>query len=202
MKNALAAAMLLVAVSSPAFAQNLSWTIDPKHSAAGFGIRHMMVSTVRGAFGNVSGTVEYDGKDPTKAAVNAAIDPSSINTREESRDKHLKGPDFFDVAKFPAMGFKSKKIVAAGEGKYKMIGDLNMHGVTKEVALDLDEISPPINDGHGNTRVGASATGKVNRKDFGITYGGVLDNGGAALGDDVTINLDIELTRPTQAASK
>lgn len=202
MKHAFTAALLMVAFTSPVFAQGSSWTIDTKHSTAGFAVRHMMASNVRGAFSNVTGTVNYDGKDATKATVDATIDTNTINTQEAGRDKHLKSAEFFDTAKFPTMTFKSKKITAAGEGKYKMLGDLTMHGVTKEVALNLDELTAPVNDGHGNTRIGASATGKVNRKDFGITYGGVLDNGGAMIGDDVTITLDVELTKPTQAASK
>jgi polyisoprenoid-binding protein YceI len=201
MKTLLTAASVVLLLSSAAFAQGSAWTIDPKHSSAQFSVRHMMISNVRGSFSNVSGSVNYDGKDATKASVEATIDPSSVNTLEANRDKHLTGPDFFDVVKFPSMTFKSKKIVSAGEGKYKMTGDLTMHGITKEVTLNLDELSPEISDGHGNVKVGANANGKINRKDFGITYGGALDNGGAMISDDVNINLDVELVKKS-AVSK
>jgi polyisoprenoid-binding protein YceI len=195
MKKLFTAAFALALTATAASAQATSWTIDSKHSSAQFAVRHMMISNVRGSFSNVSGTVNYDGKDPTKATVEATIDTSSVNTQEASRDKHLIGADFFDTAKFPTMTFKSKKIVSAGDGKYNMTGDLTLHGVTKEVTMVLNDLSPAVNDGHGNTKVGANATGKINRKDFGISYGGALDNGGAMISDEVAITLDIELAK-------
>ena len=201
MKRLFLAASAALVFCAPSFAQSSSWSIDPHHSSANFSIRHMMVSNVRGGFSKVSGTINYDGKDVTHAAVDAAIDTTTINTQEPNRDKHLSGPEFFDVAKYPLMTFKSKKITPAGEGRYKMIGDLTLHGVTKEVALNLDELSPQIKDKDGNLHMGASANGKINRKDFGISYGGVLDNGGAMIGDDVSLNIDVELLKKVAVTS-
>jgi polyisoprenoid-binding protein YceI len=178
-----AAAILL---TSSALAQN-TWQLDPPHSAAQFAVKHFGISTVRGTFTKVSGTVQYDEANPTKASVQATIDASSVDTRVENRDKDLRGPNFFDVEKFPTITFQSKKVEVAGQGKLKVTGDLTMHGVTKEVVLDVDGPSPVMKDSHGNMRRGASATTTINRHDFGV-------NGGAsAVGDDVTITLDVEM---------
>lgn len=182
----------------PACAQ---WKIDPSHSKAGFAVKHMMISNVRGEFAKLTGTAEYDGKDIKSIKVNANIDASSIDTGNEDRDKHLKNKDFFDVEKYPEIKFVSKSAKPAGKDKFKLTGDLTMHGVTKEVTLDVDGPSQQINDKHGNIKVGASASVTVNRKDFGITYGGVMDNGGAMIGDQVNITLDIELAKPADKNS-
>lgn len=172
------------------------WTIDPMHTAAHFSIKHMMISTVRGGFGKVTGTVNYDGKNLAKAKVNAKIDVKTINTGEEKRDEHLRGKDFFDTEKFPDITFKSTSIKSKGRGKFAMVGDLTMHGVTKPVTLDVDGPSQQIKDKQGNNKIGFSATGTINRKDFGITYNSVLDGGGVALGEEVPITLDIEMSKP------
>jgi polyisoprenoid-binding protein YceI len=182
---AFAAAILL---TSSALAQN-TWQLDPPHSAAQFAVKHFGISTVRGTFTKVSGTVQYDDANPTKASVQATIDASSVDTRVENRDKDLRGPNYFDVEKFPTITFQSKKVEVAGQGKLKVTGDLTMHGVTKEVVLDVDGPSPAIKDMHGNMRRGASATTTVNRHDFGV------NGGAAAVGDDVTITLDVEMTQ-------
>ena len=177
----------------PAAAQVQTWNIDPNHTAAQFSVRHLGISTVRGAFTNVSGSVQYDPSDPAKTTIEATIDANSVDTRVEKRDSDLRGPSFFDVAKYPALTFKSKRVEAAGSGKMKVVGDLTIHGVTKEVVLDVDGPTAPIKDPKGNLHMGASATTTVNRKDFGV------NGAGAAVGDDVSITIDMELLRPAPA---
>jgi polyisoprenoid-binding protein YceI len=179
----------LVLTAAPAFAQ--SWQIDTAHSRAQFTVRHLMISDIRGDFGAVTGTVEYDGKDLTKARVNATIDVKSISTRVEKRDEHLKTDDFLDVANHPTMKFVSTSIAKAGNG-YTMTGDLTIRGTTKRVTFDLTTPSGPITT-RGQTKIGASASGKINRKDFGVKYHEVMDNGGLGVADDVFIQLDVEL---------
>jgi polyisoprenoid-binding protein YceI len=183
-------AVLLLAVS--AFAEVQSWQIDPNHTAAQFSVRHMGISTVRGAFTKVSGMVQFDPSNPAGASIDATIDASSIDTRVKMRDDDLRSPNYFDVAKFPTITFKSKSLKSAGEGKLTVVGDLTIHGVTKEVQLNVEGPSASVTDPHGNARVGASATTKVNRKDFGV--------GGSspAVGDDISITIDVELVRPAQ----
>jgi polyisoprenoid-binding protein YceI len=181
-----------LALSAPALAA--TWQIDPAHSNVSFSVRHMMVSNVRGEFTKVSGTVEGDEKAPTQAVINATIDASSINTREEKRDTHLKSADFLDVAKYPTITFKSKKIEPSGAAQFKVTGDLTLHGVTKEVVLDVSDVTPPIKDPMGKTRAGAHATTKIDRKDFGINWSKTMDGGGLLVGDDVDISIDVEAT--------
>lgn len=185
--------LLLLAVlvfGTYAFAETQTWQIDPAHSAAQFSVRHLGISTVRGGFEKTSGTVAYDPADLSKTAIDATIDTASVNTRIQMRDNDLKGPNFFDVTKFPTITFKSKKVEFAGQGKLRVTGDLTMHGVTKEAVLDVDGPSAPITDPYGNSRMGASASTKINRRDFGV-------NGAAtAVGDEIEIVLDIEMTRP------
>lgn len=178
------------------------WTIDPMHAAAHFSIKHMMISTVRGGFGKVTGTVNYDGKNLAKAKVNATIDATTINTGEAKRDEHLRNKDFFDTEKFPNITFKSTAIKPAGKGKFNMTGDLTMHGVTKPVTLAVEGPSQAIKDKQGGTKVGFSATGTIKRKDFGISYNSVLDGGGVALGEEVPITLDIELSKEGPKSDK
>jgi polyisoprenoid-binding protein YceI len=162
----------------------------------------MMISNVRGEFANTSGTVDFDGKDPTKAKVDATIDVNSINTREPKRDEHLKGADFFDAAKYPSIRFVSKKIKKIAAGKYKMTGNLTLHGVTKEVTLDVDGLGKPIKDPRGMERLGATATTKINRKEFGLSYNAALETGGVVIGEEVGITLDVELVKAKAAAAK
>ncbi|HEY9712706.1 MAG TPA: YceI family protein [Chroococcales cyanobacterium] len=181
------------AMISPALASD-TWDIDSAHSSARFSVRHMMISNVNGQFSKVSGKVEYDGKALDKAKVDATIPVGTVNTQEPGRDEHLRGKDFFDAAAFPDMTFKSKKIVTDKDG-FKIYGDLTLHGVTKEVVLQADPLAKPIKDPKGKTRIGASATGKINRKDFGISFNKAMDNGGAMVGDDVKITLDVELVK-------
>jgi len=184
--SALAIALLLTLTAA---AQDSAWHIDPMHSAAQFSVRHLGISTVRGAFTKVSGTVMYDPANPGKSSLEATIDAASLDTRVEMRDKDVKGPNYLDVEKFPTITFKSKKVEPAGAGKLKVLGDLTIHGVTKEVTLDVDGPSAPVKDPWGNQRAGASATTTINRMDYGVS------GGKGMVGDDLSITLDIEMTR-------
>jgi len=185
LRRALAfSAVLLLAATAAAQA---AWTIDPAHSAAQFSVRHLGISTVRGAFTKVSGSAQFDGDNPSKSSVQATIDAASVDTRVEMRDKDLRSPHFLDVEKYPTITFQSKKVEANGTGKLKVTGDLTIHGVTKEAVLDVDGPTAAMKDPWGNMRRGASATTTINRKDFGV-------NGApTAVGDEITITLDIEM---------
>jgi polyisoprenoid-binding protein YceI len=189
-----AAAIVAVGVL-PGLAGASTWEIDPAHTSAQFAVRHLMVSTVRGTLGKVSGTVNLDDADPTKSTVEASVDATTIDTREPKRDAHLKSPDFFDVAKYPMITFKSKKVTKVGDMKFQVAGDLTMHGVTKEVVLDVEGSPTPFTDPMGNVKLGGSATTKLNRKDFGIEWNKALDGGGVVVGDDVGVTIDIELIK-------
>jgi polyisoprenoid-binding protein YceI len=191
MSRTIVVALLALLVSTPTVGAE-TWQIDASHSSVQFSIRHMTVSNVRGEFRTFSGSVEGDPKAPTAAKVEATIDAASLDTQQEKRDTHLKSPDFFDVAKYPTITFRSTKIEAAGEGKWRMTGDLTLHGVTKPVVLEVEGPTGVVKDPQGNTRAGARATGKINRKDFGITWSKTLDGGGLVVGDDVTITIDVE----------
>ena len=179
-----------LALATSAAAQAGTWKIDPNHSSAQFSVRHLGVSTVRGAFTKVSGSASYDPSDPTKDSLEANIEASSVDTRVDMRDKDLRSPNFLDVEKYPAITFHSKQAKASGTGKLQITGDLTIHGVTKEVLLDIDGPSAPMKDPWGNQRIGASASTKINRKDFGV-------NGApGVVGDEITITIDAELIQP------
>ena len=169
-----------------------NYSIDSAHSAAQFKVRHLMVSNVRGDFSKLAGVLEFDPNNLAKSRVEATIDVSTVTTREPDRDKHLKSPDFFDAAKFPQMTFKSKKFTSAGANSYHVLGDLTIRGVTKEVTFNVDSVTPETKGMMGETRIGAQVSGKVNRKDFGVSWNKTLDSGGLAVGDDVEITMDIE----------
>jgi polyisoprenoid-binding protein YceI len=183
---------LFLAVS--AAAQTSIWTIDPKHSTAQFTVRHLAISNVSGNFTNVTGTIDLNEKDITQSQVSAVIDVSSVDTRVSDRDRDLRSPNFFDVEKYPTIEFKSKRIVNSG-GKLQVIGDLTMHGTTREVTLDVDGPTPELNDPWGNVRRGFSASTTLNRKDFGLTYNHALKTGEAVVGDNVKIQIDLELIK-------
>jgi polyisoprenoid-binding protein YceI len=197
LKSAVAAAVLAI----PSLAMAAEWVADPAHSGASFTVKHMMVTNVRGQFEKVSATLNLDDKDITKSTVEATIDAASINTHQAKRDGHLKSPDFFDVAKYPTLTFKSKKVEKAGEGKLKVTGDFTMRGVTKEVVLDVTGPGPEVKDvGRPSfVRKGASATTQINRKDFGLNWNVALEAGGLMVGDEVKIELDLALVRDTAA---
>ena len=179
---------------SPRLASAATWNIDPDHSSVGFSIRHLMVSNVKGNFDRFSGTVDLDDKNITASKVSATIDASSIDTRVQKRDDHLRSPDFFDVAKYPEITFASKRWSRAANGKLKVSGDLTMHGVTRTVVLNVAPFSKETRDPWGNTRRGTTATATINRKDFGIDWNKGLDTGGLMIGDQVEITLEIEMT--------
>ncbi|HET6281716.1 MAG TPA: YceI family protein [Polyangia bacterium] len=179
-----------------------TYDIDAAHSSAQFAVKHMMVATVKGEFGKVSGTINLDDKDLKASSIEANIDAASINTRNEKRDAHLRSPDFFDVAKFPVITFKSTEVKRAGEGKYRVTGDLNMHGVLRPVILEVVSPKAEVKDPMGNVKRGATATTTVNRKDFGLNWNKALEAGGMLVGDTVSVTIDLELTRkdlPTAA---
>jgi polyisoprenoid-binding protein YceI len=192
-----AAGLVLAAASS---AQAQTWTIDASHSAAHFAVRHMMVSTVRGDMGKLTGTVTFDPARPSAGSIEATIDATGIDTREAGRDKHLKSADFFDVEKFPTITFKSKKIEPSAGGGFKVTGDLTMKGVTKEVVLDVEPLRPAIKDQRGNPRTGTAATTKINRQEFGISWSRTLDGGGLVVSDEVSVTIDVELIGAAPAA--
>jgi polyisoprenoid-binding protein YceI len=179
-----------LAISAAALAQAGTWQIDPMHTSAQFSVRHLGVSTVRGAFTKVTGSVKHDPADPTKDSLDISIDASSVDTRVEMRDNDLRSGNFLDVQKFPTITFRSKQAKAAGAGKLQITGDLTIHGVTKEVVLDVDGPSAQIKDPWGKQRIGASASTKITRQDFGV-------NGlPGVVGDEITITIDAELTQP------
>jgi len=178
---------------SPKVSQ-VTYTIDPAHSTAGFKVRHLMVSNVRGEFSGVTGTVVFDPESPHLSKVDARIDATTIHTRDEQRDAHLKSADFLDVEKFPTITFVSKKI-SGSDGEWKVTGDLTLHGVTKEVTLDVEGPAPEAKDPWGNLKTGASATTKIDRKDFGLVWNMALETGGVLVADQVHITLELELLR-------
>jgi polyisoprenoid-binding protein YceI len=190
-KTAIAITMLAVL---PALAHADTWQIDPAHTNVEFTVRHMMISNVKGQFQRTSGTITTNGSDPASATIDATIDASSVDTRVEKRDMHLKSPDFLDVAKYPTITFKSTKVEAAGPNKFKVTGDLTLHGVTKPVVLEVESSGAPINV-MGKMRAGASATTQIKRSDFGLTWNKALEAGGVMVGDEVAISIDVEAVK-------
>ena len=182
---------LAAAALSTASAGTTAWKIDSNHSAAHFSVRHLMVSNVRGEFGNVTGTITLDDRDPAKSAVEATIDATTVSTRVAARDNDLKSASFFDVAKYPTITFRSTKVRPTGPNSYAVEGDLTIHGVTKPVTLQV-EATPAIKDPRGNERRGAEATTKLNRRDFGVS------GSPAAVGDDVEVTIDLEAVHPAE----
>jgi polyisoprenoid-binding protein YceI len=190
----ISAAAFATVLSLPAGAAN-TWQIDPNHSSAQFAVRHLAISTVRGAFTKVTGTVQLDDKDISKSLVDVTIDAASVDTRVPDRDKDLRSDHFFDVEKYPTLTFKSTKVEQSAPGKLKVTGDLTIHGVTKPVVLDVDGPTAPVKDPWGNQRVAVSATTKINRQDFGVKWNATMDGGGLVVGDDVAITIDAELVQ-------
>lgn len=170
------------------------WQVDPAHTHVAFAVKHLMISTVRGRFSDVAGTVIVPGGDFSRAQVEATVGVASIDTREPRRDGHLKSPDFFDVDKHPTMTFQSRRIerTAAGRDEYRLVGDFTLHGVTNEIVLDAT-FEGLAKDPHGNNRAGFNATGKINRKDFGLGWNQLLETGGVVVGDEVKISIDAEI---------
>jgi len=177
-----------------ATAQTSTWNIDPAHSSAQFTVRHLGISNVRGAFSKVTGTVVLNEKDITSSEVSAVIDAGSVDTRVPDRDKDIRSANFLDVEKYPTLEFKSKRILNNG-GKLQLMGDLTLHGTTREVTLDVDGPTPELNDPWGNVRRGFSATTTINRKEFGVVWSNTLKTGEAVVGDTVKIQIDVELVK-------
>jgi polyisoprenoid-binding protein YceI len=188
-------AVLALAMCGALHAQAVHWKIDPLHSSAQFSVKHLMISTVRGQFGGVKGTIVYDPKNPAAATVEATIDCSTVNTGEPKRDADLKTAEFFDVKNYPVMKFKSKRVEVEGSGKLRLTGDLTINAITREVMLDLDAPSAEIKDAQGRVKIGVSGMTKISRKEFGITYNPILETGGVTVSDEVSIILEIELIK-------
>ena len=194
MIRSLSLALALVAV--PALANATEWTVDPAHSTASFTVKHMMVSTVRGEFGKITGTATVNKPDYSDAQVDITIDATTVDTREPKRDAHLRSPDFFDVQKFPTLTFKSKRVDKGKEkGHLNLVGDLTMHGVTKEVTFDVTGPSQEMKTPFGTIAMGAEAKAKINRKDFGLNWNKALEAGGVLVSEDVNIDINLELSK-------
>jgi polyisoprenoid-binding protein YceI len=191
---AITAASAQAPAAQPAASAN-QWQIDSAHSAATFSVRHLMVSTVRGRLGKVSGTIEYDGKDVKSVKADVTIDVNGISTEEPKRDAHLRSADFFDAANHPNLTFKSKRVEPGTSGAFKLVGDLTIRGTTKEVVLDVQAPSPIIKGMRGVV-TGTSATTKIKRLEYGLKYNAMVE-AGPVVGDEVTITLDVEIGRPT-----
>jgi polyisoprenoid-binding protein YceI len=189
--------LLIIAllVAAPVGAAAATWQIDPDHASVEFKVRHLMVAWVKGSFTTVSGNVEIDDADLTTAQARVSIDAASINTNNSKRDEHLRSEDFLAVADFPTITFVSSRVIAADGIPRQLIGALTIRGTTREVTLDIDELTLPIKDPWGNTRRGVTATTEINRRDFGLTWNKALEAGGVVVGDEVKIALDVELIR-------
>jgi polyisoprenoid-binding protein YceI len=172
-----------------------TWNLDPVHSMAEFKVKHMMISNVRGQFTAISGVLNLDESDIANSSVEATIDASSINTGDAKRDVHLKSADFFDVEKFPTLRFRSRCVKRTGDDELALTGDLMIHGVSREVVFNVEGPTPPAKDPWGNTRIGLTASTKINRRDYGLTWNAALEAGGILVGDDVTITLDVQLVK-------
>jgi polyisoprenoid-binding protein YceI len=172
-----------------------TWNIDPVHSAAEFKVKHMMISNVKGQFSKLTGALTLDESDLSRSHVEASVEAASIETRDPQRDAHLKSADFFDVEKFPTLSFQSTLITPVRDGELAVEGNLTIHGVTRKVRFTVEGPTPPTKDPWGNTRVGVSATTKINRKDFGLTWNAALETGGILVGDEVTITLEVEFLK-------
>jgi polyisoprenoid-binding protein YceI len=189
---------LAAALALPASAGTTTYQIDPRHSSAGFGVTHLMISTVRGEFHGVRGTVVVDDSDVSKSTVNVTIDATTVDTREPDRDKHLKSEAFFDVVKYPTITFQSTKVERNNDGSLKVTGDLTIRGVTKSAVLTASLPKSPIKDPWGLQRTAVSASTRINRQEFGVAWNQKLDSGGVVVGDDVNITLDVEMIIPPQ----
>ena len=175
--------------------QTSTWNIDPVHSTAEFKVKHMMIANVKGTFSKVSGVITFDESDLTKSKVEASIEAASIDTRDDQRDAHLRSADFLDVENYPRLSFASGSVKKAGNGKLSVEGDLTIRGVTRRVDFAVEGPTPPAKDPWGNVRVAISATTKIDRKDFGLTWNAALETGGILVGDLVTISLEAEFVK-------
>ena len=195
MQQMIVSALAGVALLVPSLSQAATWKSDPTHASVQFAVSHLMVSTVRGTFDTFDVTATIDENDVSRSSVEATIEVASVNTRNEKRDDHLKGADFFDVATHPTLTFKSKAVEKVQDNAYKVTGDLTLMGVTQEVVLEVTGSPKAMKDPWGNSRVGGTATTTINRTDYGLKYNSVLDSGGVAIGEEVEITIDIELVQ-------
>jgi polyisoprenoid-binding protein YceI len=176
-------------------AATTTWKLDPAHSHAEFKVKHMMISNVKGSFSGLTGDLTEHTTDASLSFIEASIDVSTVNTNDAQRDGHLKSADFFEVEKYPTMSFKSTQVKPDGDGGYKVTGEFTLHGVTKQVTFSVDGPSAPGKDPWGNTRIGLSATTKINRKDFGLNWNAALEAGGILVGEDVHITVEAEFIK-------
>jgi len=195
MKRFIFLIVLTLFFTFPVLSQAATWQIDPDHSSFQFKVRHLMVSNVKGDFTKVKGAVTMDDKDISNLNVELTIDAASVNTGHAQRDEHLRGADFFDVAKYPTILFVSKKVMKDGPDRLKVTGDLTIHGVTREVAVNVEGPTQEVKDPRGNFRRGAAGTARINRKDFGLIWNRALETGGVVVGEDVDIFVEIELIK-------
>jgi len=184
-----------MSTAAPQVSTKTTWGVDPSHSIAEFKVKHMMISNVKGQFAKISGTLTLDGADHANSKVEAIIDATSIETRDAQRDGHLKSEDFFHVEKFPTLSFRSTRTTKDADGEILVEGDLTIRGVTRKVIFAVDGPTPEAKDPWGNTRIGLSATTKINRKDFGLTWNAALEAGGILVGEEVTITLDVQFVK-------
>ena len=195
MKRYIVPMIALFVLAIPVLTYTATWQMDPDHSSFQFKIRHLTVSNVKGDFNKSRGVVTIDDQNITNLKVEVFIDAASVNTGHAQRDEHLRGPDFFDVTKYPTITFVSKKVIKADTDRLKVVGDLTLHGVTREITVDVEGPTPEVKDPWGNVRRGATATTKINRRDFGLTWNKVLDTGGLVVGEEVNIYVEVELVR-------
>jgi len=198
MKRSIVVLLICLAMGTPLIAAAAAYQLDADHSSIQFKIRHLTVSNVTGTFNRVKGSASIEGEDPSTLKAEVTIEAASIDTGHEKRDEHLRTPDFLDVAKYPVITFVSKRIVKGEPGKLKLIGDLTLHGVTREITVDLEGPTPEIKDPWGNFRRGTTGTAKIDRRDFGITWNKALDTGGLVVGNDVGIYVEVEWVRKPQ----
>ena len=195
MRQMMVAALAGVALLVPGLGQTATWQSDPNHASVQFAVRHLMVATVRGTFDKFDVTATIDENDVSQSWVEATIEVASVNTRNEKRDNHLRGADFFDVAKHPTITFRSKTVEKVQDNAYKVTGDLTLMGVTQEVVLDVTGSPKAIKDPRGNSRLGGAAVTTINRTDYGLSHNSVLESGGVAIGEEVEITIDIEFVQ-------
>ncbi len=188
-------ALAAVAAFSAAPTLAATFEIDSAHTSADFAVKHLMISTVHGSMGKVTGTINVDESDITKSSVEATIDVKGLSTGDPKRDDHLRNPDFFDAAKFPTISFKSKKVTQVAADHFTVVGDLNMRGVTKEVTVEVEGSPKPIKDPWGNVKLGGEARAKVNRQDFGMNFSATLDSGGLVVANEVDVTINLEVTQ-------
>lgn len=187
--------LAVLVLGFPLLASGATWQIDPDHSSFQFKVRHMMASNVRGSFSKVTGMVIFNDDHISNSKGEAIIEAASINTGHAKRDEHLRSADFFDVARYPTLTFVSKQVTSSGSDRLRVTGDLTIHGVTREIVLDVQGPTPEVKDPGANFRRGLSVNTKINRKDFGLTWSKVLETGGLVVGDEVEISVEIELVR-------